>query len=225
MRKGAGKGPPGFGCGVGTLAVNIVVGELALVPASNHLPTPTHTSATTHSPHPAPASVAPPPAHQCVSHDALMVGARAAGMARGGKVNSTCCRVHKNAELVPDSARIRMHVRSTRQVRVDSEILVMYQVLTQAFSGECREGVGVVCARSAHQSVARRALAHRWAQWGASGVPVFEGANKLALIRNVQHACCSLKDDDVFYFVLAETKNRSQAPYIPLGRYVPYEAV
>ena len=23
-------------------------------------------------------------------------------------------------------------------------------------------------------------------------------------------------------FVLAETKNRSQAPYIPLGRYVPY---
>ena len=26
-------------------------------------------------------------------------------------------------------------------------------------------------------------------------------------------------------FVLAETKNRSQAPYIPLGRYVPYEAV
>ena len=60
MRKGAGKGPPRFGCGVGTLAVNSVVGELALVPASNHLPTPTHTSATTHSPHPAPASVAPP---------------------------------------------------------------------------------------------------------------------------------------------------------------------
>ena len=78
-------------------------------------------------------------------------------MARGGKVNSTCCRVHKNAELVPDSARIRMHVRSTRQVRVDSEILVMYQVLTQAFSGECREGVGV-CARSVYQSVACRAL-------------------------------------------------------------------
>ena len=102
-------------------------------------------------------------------------GGRAAGMARGGKVNSTCCRVHKNAELVPDSARIRMHVRSTRQVRVDSEILVMYQVLTQAFSGECREGVGVVCARSAHQSVARRALAcfiggHSGTD--ASGVPV-----------------------------------------------------
>jgi hypothetical protein len=26
------------------------------------------------------------------------------GMAKGGKVNSSCCRVHKNAELVPDSA-------------------------------------------------------------------------------------------------------------------------
>jgi hypothetical protein len=42
------------------------------------------------------------------------------GMARGGKVNSTCCRVHKNAELVPDSAGIRMYVRTTKQVRVDS---------------------------------------------------------------------------------------------------------
>ena len=60
MRKGAGQGPPGFGCGEDTLAVNKAVGPLALVPASNHLPTPTHTSATTHSPHPAPASVAPP---------------------------------------------------------------------------------------------------------------------------------------------------------------------
>jgi hypothetical protein len=48
-------------------------------------------------------------------------------MSKGGKVNSTCCRVHKNAELVPDSAGIRMYVRTTRQVRVDSEILVMYQ--------------------------------------------------------------------------------------------------
>jgi hypothetical protein len=28
-------------------------------------------------------------------------------------------------------------------------------------------------------------------------------------------------DDGVFYFVLAEAKNRSQAPYIPLERYVP----
>jgi hypothetical protein len=37
MLKGAGKGPPGFGCGEGTLAVTIIVGELALVPASNHL--------------------------------------------------------------------------------------------------------------------------------------------------------------------------------------------
>ena len=33
----------------------------------------------------------------------------------------------------------------------------------------------------------------RWAQWGASGVPVFEGANKLVLIRNVQCVCCSHK--------------------------------
>ena len=32
------------------------------------------------------------------------------GMARGGKVNSFCCRVHKNAEFVPDSAGIRMYV-------------------------------------------------------------------------------------------------------------------
>ena len=48
-------------------------------------------------------------------------------MSTGGKVNSTCCRVHKNVELVPDSAGMRMYVRTTRQVRVDSEILVMYQ--------------------------------------------------------------------------------------------------
>ena len=90
-------------------------------------------------------------------------GGRAAGMARGGKVNSTCCRVHKNAELVPDSARMRMHVRSTRQV-LDSEILVMYQVLTQAFSGECREGV------LGKKIVARRALACFIG--GHGGVPV-----------------------------------------------------
>ena len=56
-------------------------------------------------------------------------------MARGGKVNSTCCRVHKNAELVPDSVRTRMHVRSTRQVRVDSEFLVMYQLDKGFFGG------------------------------------------------------------------------------------------
>jgi hypothetical protein len=39
---------------------------------------------------------------------------------------------------------------------------------------------------------------HRWAQWAAaqwagSGVTVFEGANKLALIRHVHSACCSLQ--------------------------------
>jgi hypothetical protein len=80
------------------------------------------------------------------------------GIARGGKVNSTCCRVHKNAELVPDS-------------------------------GECSEGVGVVCARSAHQSVTHRALAcfiggHSGTD--TSGVPVLEDANKPVLIE--QHA-------------------------------------
>ncbi len=57
------------------------------------------------------------------------------GMAKGGKVNSTCCSVHKNAELVPDSAGIRMYVRTTRQVRVDSEILVMYQLDRGFFGG------------------------------------------------------------------------------------------
>jgi hypothetical protein len=122
-------------------------------------------------------------------------GGGGAGMVRGGKVNSTCCRAHKNAELVPDSARMRMYVRTTRQVRVDSEILVMYS-MTEAFSGECREGAGVVGARSALQRVARRALAcfiGGHTEWGASGIPVFEGTNKPALIRNVQHACCSLK--------------------------------
>jgi hypothetical protein len=86
-------------------------------------------------------------------------------------VRTTSSRVHKNAELVPDSAGIRMYVRTTRQVRVDSEFLVMYLTsLAEDFSGECREGVGVVCARSAHQSVARRALACFIG--GHSGVPV-----------------------------------------------------
>ena len=121
-------------------------------------------------------------------------------------VRTTSSRVHKNAELVPDSAGIRMYVRTTRQVRVDSEFLVMYLTsLAEDFSGECREGVGVVCARSAHQSVARRALAHRWAQWGASGVPVFEGANKPALIRNVQRACCSSMYVTIFVTLTAIT--------------------
>ena len=40
-------------------------------------------------------------------------------------------------------------------------------------------------------------------------------------------ACFSVPtlDDDVFNLFLQKQKNRSQAPYIPLGRYVPYEAV
>jgi hypothetical protein len=64
MRQGAGKGPRGFG-GVGAVAVNFVVGELALVTANDRLPNthPPHT--TTHSPYPAPASVAPQ--HTCAS--------------------------------------------------------------------------------------------------------------------------------------------------------------
>jgi hypothetical protein len=57
------------------------------------------------------------------------------GMSKGGKVNSTCCRVHKNAELVPDNAGIRMYVRTTRQVPKDSEILVMYQSDRGFFGG------------------------------------------------------------------------------------------
>jgi hypothetical protein len=57
------------------------------------------------------------------------------GMSKGGKVNSTCCSVHKNTELVPDNAGIRIYVRTTRQVRVDSEILVMYQTDRGFFGG------------------------------------------------------------------------------------------
>jgi hypothetical protein len=57
------------------------------------------------------------------------------GWRGGGKVNSTCCRVHKNAELVPDIAGIRMYVRTTRQVWVDIEILVMYQSDRGFFGG------------------------------------------------------------------------------------------
>ncbi len=53
----------------------------------------------------------------------------------GGKVNSTCCSVHQNAELVPDSARVRMYVQTTRKVRVDNEILVMYQPDRGFFGG------------------------------------------------------------------------------------------
>jgi len=66
------------------------------------------------------------------------------GIAREGKVNSTCCRVHKNAELVPDSGGVRMYVRTTRQVRADSEILVMYHPARGFFGGvqgRCRCGL------------------------------------------------------------------------------------
>jgi hypothetical protein len=78
------------------------------------------------------------------------------GMAKGGKVNSTCCRVHKNAELVPDSAGIRMYVRTTRQVRVDSEILVMYQPDRRFFGGV--QGRCVLFVRESHTRVLRVGL-------------------------------------------------------------------
>jgi len=39
-------------------------------------------------------------------------------MSKEGKVNSTCCRVHKDAELVPDSAGIRMYVRTTIMAKI-----------------------------------------------------------------------------------------------------------
>jgi hypothetical protein len=42
--------------------------------------------------------------------------------------------------------------------------------MTEDFSGECMEGVSVVCARSAHQSVVRRDLT--CLMGGHSGVPV-----------------------------------------------------
>jgi hypothetical protein len=57
------------------------------------------------------------------------------GMARGGKVNITYCSVHNNVKLVLDSAGIRMYVHTTRQVWVDSEILVMYQPDKEFFGG------------------------------------------------------------------------------------------
>ena len=103
------------------------------------------------------------------------------GMSKGGKVNSTCCSVHKHAELVPDSAGIHMYVSTTRQVRVDSKILVMYQPDRGFFGrvhGRCRcclcEKLTPECCEEGSD------VLHRWAQWGACGAPVFECANKLA---------------------------------------------
>ena len=61
------------------------------------------------------------------------------GITRGGKVNSTCCCVHKNAELVQDNAGVRMYVRTTRQMWADSEILVMYHPASfGGVQGRCR---------------------------------------------------------------------------------------
>ena len=47
-------------------------------------------------------------------------------------------------------------------------------------------------------------MLHRWSQWAANGVTVFEGANKLALIRNVQSACYSLQH--VCYMTMQHAK-------------------
>jgi hypothetical protein len=97
------------------------------------------------------------------------------GMPRGGKVNCTCCQVHKNVELVTDRAGIRMYMRTTKHVLVDSEILVMFRIDRGYFRGRGGEGAGVVGARNVHQSVDRRALACCISgQWGASGIPVFD---------------------------------------------------
>ena len=60
---------------------------------------------------------------------------------RGGKVNSTCCRVHLNAELVSDSATMRMYVRTTKLVRTGREILVSFRPDGGFFGGkqgQCR---------------------------------------------------------------------------------------
>ena len=55
---------------------------------------------------------------------------------RGGKVNSTCCQVHRNAELVGDSAGFRMYVRTTKLVRTGREILVSFRPDGGFFGGK-----------------------------------------------------------------------------------------
>ena len=55
---------------------------------------------------------------------------------RGGKVNSTCCQVHRNAELVGDSAGVRMYVRTTKLVRAGREILVSFRSDGGFFGGK-----------------------------------------------------------------------------------------
>ena len=115
-------------------------------------------------------------------------------MLKEGQVNSTCYSVHKNTELVPDSAGIHMYVCITRQVRVDSENLVMYQPDRGFFGGVHGRCRCCLCEKHTPECCAEGSdVLHRWAQWGACGVPVFEGVNKLVLIRNVQYVCCSLK--------------------------------
>lgn len=51
-------------------------------------------------------------------------GGGTSGIVRGAKFNSTCCRVHQNADLVPDSARIHMYVQTTKVVLVGCECYV-----------------------------------------------------------------------------------------------------
>ena len=94
---------------------------------------------------------------------------------------------------------LRMYVRTTSKVRVDNEILVMYQPDRGFFGGVQGRCRCCLCEkRTPECCLYGSVVLHRWAQWAAaqwaaSGVTVFEGANKLAFIRNVQSACCSLQ--------------------------------
>jgi hypothetical protein len=98
--------------------------------------------------------------------------------------------VHKNTELVPDSAGIRMYVRTTRQVPKDSEILVMYQPDRGFFGGVHGRCKCCLCEKSTPECCAQGFDVFRgWAQWGAGGAPVFEGSNKLVLIMFTSVTC------------------------------------
>ena len=78
---------------------------------------------------------------------------------------------------------MRMYVRTTRQVRVDSEILVMYQADRGFFGGVHGRCKCCLCEnRTPECSAQGFDVFHGWAQWGACGAPVFEGSNKLVLI-------------------------------------------
>ena len=79
---------------------------------------------------------------------------------------------------------------TTRQVRVDSEILVMYQPDRGFFGGVHGRCRCCLCEKLTPECCAEGSdVLHRWAQWGACGAPVFEGANKLALIMFTSVTC------------------------------------